>query len=245
MANHQVKIFSGIEELSDFFAREILQGTGKKKEGEFYNLSLSGGHSPKSIFQYISHHYSGQIDWKKVKVFWGDERCVPPDDEESNYGMAKQYLLDQVAIPSENIFRICGECDPEQAAEEYENTVRKNIPVKDSYPVFDLFMLGVGPEGHTASIFPDRLSLFQSKKWFEVATHPETGQKRITATGKVINNANKIFFIALGESKADIMKKVVEQEAGWEKLPASNVQPFHGTLMWLADEKAAKKLSHT
>lgn len=242
MTNNQIEIFSSVEELSDFFAREIKQETQKKKEGEFFNLSLSGGNTPKSIFQYITEHYSDQINWKKVQLFWGDERCVAPDDKESNYRMARQYLLDQVAIPSENIFRICGECDPAQAAKAYENTVRTNVPIKNSFPVFDLFMLGIGPEGHTASIFPDRLSLFQSEKWFDVATHPETGQKRITATGKVINNARKIFFLTVGEGKADILKKIMEKEAGWEKLPASKVQPTHGALIWLADDKAAKKL---
>ncbi|MBN2639280.1 MAG: 6-phosphogluconolactonase [Bacteroidales bacterium] len=238
-----LRIFPTIDKMSDFLAEEIISGISSKAEDEFFTLSLSGGNTPKSVFQHISKHYSCKIIWDKVKIFWGDERCVAPENKESNYGMAKKFLLDNISIPEKNIFRICGECDPHKAVENYHDIVKNNVVIKDSFPSFDLFMLGIGPEGHTASIFPDRLSLFESKKWFDVALHPETGQKRITATGKVINNSHQIFFIVAGDEKKDILNHIITKEPGWENLPAAKVKAVNGSLYWLVDEAAANTIS--
>ncbi|MBN2616171.1 MAG: 6-phosphogluconolactonase [Bacteroidales bacterium] len=239
----KIRIFPSMNEMSDFIAEEIIRGISAKEKDEDFTLSLSGGNTPKAIFQYISTHFADKTEWNKVKIFWGDERCVPPEDPESNFGMARKFLLDHLPIPQQNIFRICGECEPEQAAERYEKTIRDQVAFNGTGPVFDLFLLGLGPEGHTASIFPDRLSLFESEKWFDVARHPQTGQVRITATGKVINNARDIFFLVSGDEKKEIVKKIVKKEPGWKNLPASHVQALHGSVYWLTDEAAAQNIS--
>jgi len=241
---NEIKICENIDKLSRFFGEILKQRVNEIPDGHYLSIALSGGSTPKAVFQFLAQHFSQQIDWEKALIFWGDERCVPPVDNESNYKMAKESLLDFVSVPDSGIFRIKGENNPNKEALEYENIVKQKVPLINGVPSFDFFMLGIGPDGHTASIFPNHLELFHSEKLFDIATHPETHQTRITATGKLINNARFTVFLATGETKSTVVAKILEQKPGWEKLPASLVQPKNGKVLWLLDEKAASKLKN-
>jgi len=211
-------------------------------EKHFFSIALSGGSTPSSIFQYLAANFRETLAWDRLLVFWSDERCVAPDDHESNFRMTKESLLDHVPIPTTNIFRIKGEDNPALEAERYAKAVGQFIPSYNDIPRFDLMMLGLGDDGHTASIFPGNLHLFNSKKLFEIAEHPKTMQKRITATGTLINNAQTVAFLVTGEAKSEMAATVLYRKPGSENLPASLVDPVNGDLLWLLDEKAAGKL---
>jgi 6-phosphogluconolactonase len=232
-------VFKNIEELSVDFCNNITQLTSGKEK---FFLALSGGTTPKVIFQTLVRDFKKKIEWNKVHFFWGDERCVPPDHSESNYGMAKEYLLDHIDIPVENIYRIKGEDNPDNEAERYSNEIKKYLPEVNGLPQFDAAMLGLGEDGHTASIFPDQLKLLSSDKICETAIHPSTKQKRITLTGKVINNSGEIYFLVTGKKKSIIVKKILNKKNNYLKFPASHINPFNGELFWFLGDEAASEL---
>lgn len=242
---NSINIFKSIDELSDFFARKIAAGIRQTAAGNFFSIALSGGTTPRKVFEYIALHFKEHIKWQKVQVFWSDERCVDPESDESNYRMARESLLDLVPIPAENIFRIYGEADPLKEAKRYSEIICQNVTFKNTIPQFDLIMLGLGEDGHTVSIFPGNLNLFKGKNTCEVAVNPYSKQKRITITGHVINQAKMIVFLVTGESKAEMVACIIEKKDGYENLPASLVHPENGELFWLLDEHAAKKLELT
>lgn len=241
MTKH-IQIFNNNTELSHYFATLIATGIQNTPDGQFFSIALSGGSTPKAVFEYLATHFRDLMAWNKVQVFWSDERCVPPDSPESNYRMAKESLLDHVPIPAAQIFRIHGEADPDAEALRYAMTVHQAVPHHNDLPVFDLLMLGLGDDGHTASIFPNNIGLFHSERTFVVAEHPQSGQQRISVTGQTINHATTVVFLATGAAKAEMVANVLEKKAGWEQLPAALVHPEHGTLFWLLDEKAAAGL---
>ena len=240
IVNSKIIISENIDEVSDHFAHEIIQildiGTEK------INIALSGGSTPKSIFDFIAVNYKTKIDWNRINFFWGDERCVPPDHPDSNYLMTKEHLFSKININGKNIFRIKGENDPEVEADNYSSVIIQNVPLQNKLPSFDIITLGLGEDGHTASIFPFILELFKSDKICAVAEHPATKQKRITLTGKVINNAKKIIFMVTGENKSEMIDNILNRRKGFEKHPASHVEPVNGELIWLLDKYAAKGL---
>ena len=197
------------------------------------------------MFEYIALHFKNQIDWQKVLVFWSDERCVNPESDQSNFRMAKESLLDLVPIPADNIFRIYGESDPAAESERYTEIIRQHVPSHGTFPQFDMMMLGLGDDGHTVSIFPGNLHLFNSNMLCEVAVNPYSQQKRITVTGQVVNHAKTVVFLVTGEAKAEMVTRIIEKKEGWDKLPAALVNPKDGELIWLLDEKAADKLGKT
>ncbi len=232
-----------MDELSSYFGELLKQSIAELPEGQTFSMALSGGSTPKAVFRFLVEHFKEQIPWERIQLFWGDERCVPPDDKESNYRMAKESLLDHIPIPESNIFRIKGENHPQEEALEYKKVVEQNVSMDEVMPVFDLFMLGMGDDGHTASVFPDHPELFRSDKLFEVAVHPETGQQRITATGKLINHSRRIVFLVTGKTKSSVLANILNKTGHWEMLPASMVHPLNGSLYWLLDEGAAAKLN--
>jgi len=240
-----INIFETADGLSQFVAQQLVKQIADLSEGHFFSIALSGGSTPKSIFRYLALNYTEQIDWRKLLVFWGDERCVAPESDESNYRLARENLLDLVPVPKENIFRILGENDPAEEAIRYSETVKNHFPSLHGIPQFDYILLGLGEDGHTASIFPDQIQLFQSNRFFEVATHPQSGQKRISVTGSVINQARMVSFIVTGEAKAEMVARILEKKPGWEHLPASLVHPENGLLYWLLDKNAAQNLKNT
>jgi 6-phosphogluconolactonase len=238
-----IKIFKSVDELSHFFAQKIADDLQQIPPGNYYSIAFSGGSTPRKVFEYIALNFKDRIDWQKVRIFWSDERCVDPESKESNYRMAKESLLDMVPIPAKNIFRIHGEADPTSEAERYSEVIRKNVPLFGTIPQFDLMMLGLGDDGHTVSIFPGNLHLFDSTKLCEVAVNPYSKQKRISITGRIINAAKTVVFLVTGEAKAEMVDRIIEKKDGWEKLPASMVNPINGNLLWLLDRQAASKLN--
>lgn len=243
MKEPRIHIFENSEALAHFFGSLLMQSCALKKPDEFVSIALSGGSTPRAVFEYLSEHFSESIDWSRIKVFWGDERCVPPDDPESNYLMALKSLLEKVAIPPDQVFRIQGEANPSAEAARYESLVIQQLSVEGQTPEFDLMMLGLGDDGHTASIFPNAIHLFDSTKLFGTALHPVSGQARITATGKLINNAKAIVFIVTGHAKADIVTQIIQHLPGSEHLPASLVLPCKEEVLWLLDQAAASTIN--
>ncbi|MCW5517077.1 6-phosphogluconolactonase [Muriicola sp. Z0-33] len=206
------------------------------------NIALSGGSTPKLIFEELASEYKDKIDWSRVHFYWGDERCVPPTDMDSNFGMTAELLLSKISIPSENVHRIKGENTPGEEAVNYSKLLQHRLTVKDNIPCFDLVILGMGDDGHTASIFPHQIELWDADNNCEVATHPETGQNRITLTGKLINNAKMVTFLVTGANKADKVREIIKREGHFEDYPASLVAPISGDLNWFLDSEAAAEL---
>jgi len=208
---------------------------------ETYHIALSGGSTPKILFELLADEYDEDIDWGKIHFWWGDERCVPPTDEESNYKMTKERLFDDVDIHEFNIHRVLGENDPEQEGARYSKEIIDHLPQVNGRPQFDLIMLGMGNDGHTASIFPHQMELLESKEICGIATHPESGQKRVTLNGPVIKNAADICFLVTGEGKAEKVEEIFNQKEGYRSYPAAH---FNGdNVVWFLDNAAAMKMS--
>ena len=214
------------------------------KRGRF-TIALSGGSTPKNLYTLIAANASANLPWDQMFFFWGDERHVPPDDPDSNYRMAKEALLSKVPIPANNVFPIPAENpDANAAAEAYEQTLRKffNLPAGE-FPSFDLILLGMGPDGHTASLFPESAAL-QEKSRLVVANWVEKLKtSRITLTLPVLNAARCVAFLVSGGDKAEVLREVLEGSAPAEKYPSRLVQPSDGKLIWLVDRAAASQLS--
>ena len=233
-----IKVFTDKIELASKFCDELSNLVSQKKD---IYLCLSGGSTPKIIYQTLVKNYRSKFNWKKIHLFWGDERCVPPNNEESNFRVTKKYLLSFIDIPGKNVHRIKGENDPETEAFRYSEEIKKIVLSKDGFPIFSLVTLGLGEDGHTASIFPDQMQVLNSNKICEVTDHLSAGQKRITLTGKVINNAERVIFFVTGRSKASILKKVIEEKN--EMFPAEFIKPINGKLEYYIDAEAASLLN--
>lgn len=203
------------------------------------HIALSGGSTPKIVFDELTENFQKDIDWTNVHLYWGDERCVEPTDEQSNYRMTLEHLISKIEIPKENIHRIKGENDGEYEAKRYAELLDERLPNAENIPQFDLVILGMGDDGHTASIFPHEIGLWHSEKYCEVAIHPESGQKRVSITGQIINNSDTVIFLVTGESKAEKYSEIKNQTGNYTKYPASLVNPSSGRLLWFLDEAAA------
>jgi 6-phosphogluconolactonase len=211
-----------------------------KDRGRF-TVALSGGRTPNTMFQLLSGpDFAEDINWGKVLVFWGDERCVPPDDTRSNFGMANAALLQKVPIPSSNVYRMRGELEPLDGARAYDQALRWFF---DDTTNFDLTYLGLGPDGHTASLFPHSTALSVTD-FFCAANF--AGEKidppwRLTLTYPALNASRAVFFLVEGEEKADIVARVLEGPRDPHTLPSQGIAPA-GELNWLLDRPAASKL---
>ena len=212
-------------------------------EQEICTFVLSGGSTPEALYSKLSSvPYNHTIQWGKVHFFWGDERCVPPGHADSNYRMAKESLLDHIELPPENIHRISGEISPGTAAEEYEQAVRKYVPDGNGLPRFDITLLGIGDDGHTASLFPDTPVLKEQKKLVASVHVPALASWRITLTYPVINNSKSILFLVKGASKAKIIGQVLSGSNPDNRYPVQNINPQDGQVIWFLDKEAAAKL---
>jgi 6-phosphogluconolactonase len=209
-----------------------------------FTAALSGGKTPVAIYASLAQApFISQIPWALVHLFWGDERCVPPDHGDSNYRMTREFLLDHVPIPPANIHRMPGEMAPAEAAARYEKELREFFsPHGDGFPVFDFILLGLGEDGHTASLFPGTRAIREAARW--VLGHYVDAQKgwRITLTPPVINAARTVVFTVSGAGKAAIMKEILEGPSRPDTLPAQIVRPADGTLLWMLDREAAALL---
>ncbi len=242
-----IKIFPNSDEL-DFFAAEKFVEIASKaiEENGRFTVSLAGGSTPKSLYQLLaSDKFKNQIDWTKVFFFFGDERNVPSDDAESNYWMANENLFAPLQISDENIFRWQTELkDAEKVAEDYEVSVTVFFALsEDEFPRFDIILLGMGEDGHTASLFPLTEALKESKKIVAVNWVEKLNTNRLTFTYPTINNASNIIFLVSGESKAEALKEILEGEYQPEKYPAQAVKLKDDDLFWLIERRAARLLN--
>lgn len=222
-------------------AAETFAETAERKiraKGSF-NVALSGGKTPERLYALLGAEYAEKIDWGKVHIFWGDERCVPPDSPESNYRMASKALLSRINIPDKNVHRIMGEDEPTSAALAYEEEVRSHFGLKaGEAPVFDMVLLGLGRDGHTLSIFPATKALFEEERLVIDNYVEKLKAHRVTMTLKAVNNASNAIFLVSGREKAVILREVLK---GTEAIyPAQMVRP--GKLLWLIDKDAASGL---
>jgi 6-phosphogluconolactonase len=209
-----------------------------------FRVVLSGGSTPRTMFSILADApFADSLPWKAIDFFWGDERCVPPDHTDSNYRMANETLLSKVGVPAENIYRIPAEDpDPHRVATTYSETIRKAFGM--DLPHFDLVFLGMGADGHTASLFPGTAALNLAGDEIAVANYVEKFQAyRITLTAPIINHARNIFFLITGEDKAPALKEVIKGERNPSRYPSQLIAPNYGSLLWIVDEAAAGLLS--
>lgn len=211
-----------------------------------FTVALSGGSTPKALYTLLAGNaFRTRIPWEKVHVFWGDERCVPPDHADSNYRMARESFLDHAPIPKENIHRMHGEeADPGKAATSYEATLGESFGLAPGQlPRFDLVLLGMGDDGHTASLFPHTAALSETKS-LVVANYVEKfGTHRLTLTIPVINHAEQVIFLISGGSKAAALKEVLEGKEDPQRLPSQFIQPVTGKILFIIDHAAGQELS--
>jgi 6-phosphogluconolactonase len=236
----KLKVYQNKTKVAKEFSKFLIE---KSSNIEAFHIALSGGSTPKIVFDVLAEEFSKDVDWSTIHLYWGDERCVAPDDEESNYRMTVEHLISKVDIPAENIHRIKGENDPKLEAKRYGDLLEKELPKELGLPQFDMVILGMGDDGHTASIFPHEINLWLSPDNCEVAIHPESGQRRVSLTGRVINNAKTVAFLVTGDSKAEKVRIIIDREEGYLKYPASHVSPKTKDLIWFLDAAAAEQIT--
>ena len=240
-----INIFSSPEEAVKAFSTMIKDLVEKAVDVKTnFSVALSGGKIAPILFDYLAKNHNENLNWEKVSLFWGDERCVPPEDSESNYGMTKKHLLDYIKIPSKNINRILGENDPHGEAKRYSDIIRNSLDSVNNLPEFEIMLLGLGEDGHTVSIFPNQMELLESDKICEVAFHPETKRRRITLSGNVINNSKKIYFLVSGKSKSFAVGEILNKKSDYLNLPAAHIKPVNGELIWFLDKEAASGINY-
>ena len=237
-------VFSNTEELAEYFAALFGKRCGEmleKKENIF--IALSGGTTPNYYLNKLADpQFSQNINWGRIHIFFVDERMVPPMDPGSNYRMIKEVLLNKISIPEENIHRIKGEIVPQLEVQRYGSEIMNNVGKKrGSLPEFDWILLGMGMDGHTASIFPNVELKDEFQKISAVSKNPDTGQMRITITENIINNADYVTFIITGKDKAEVVYEILKGDNS--KYPAGRIKPSNGTLEFLMDEEAATLLT--
>lgn len=214
-----------------------------KSDGKQMHIALSGGSTPHLFFDILAAAYTSRINWKNLHIYWGDERMVPESDPDSNYGDARRLLFDKIAIAPVQVHPIIGSNNPELEAKRYSEVLNQ-LPVKiNDIPSFDLIILGMGEDGHTASLFPNQMHLIDSVALCEIAKHPVSAQKRISLTGTVINHARHVAFLITGENKAEVVASIVKKEADSKKYPAAHIAPIAGKMVYYLDQKAATLLT--
>jgi 6-phosphogluconolactonase len=236
-----VRVYESPEELAEAAAREFAAKAEESiEERGRFAVVLAGGSTPKATYGVLARDYAGRIDWSKVHVFFGDERTVPPDHEDSNYRMARESLLDHIRVGS--VHRIRCELPPDEAATAYEEELRDFFG--EELPRFDLILLGIGADGHTASLFPETPALEVADRWVVSNPVPKLDTNRITLTVPVINAARSVDFLVAGEDKAEALKEILEGDADPRKYPARLIQPPGGP-DWMLDRAAAAALDES
>ena len=219
------------QQVAQKFAEDFASWTNQSTDP--IHVALSGGSTPKILFQLWASDQCPETDWSKVRFYWGDERCVPPDDGESNFGVTNSLFFQPAKIDPQNIYRVLGENDPQEESERYAKTIADNAPSENGTPQFDVMILGMGTDGHTASIFANQFELMNNPNICAVATHPDTGQQRVTLTGPVIRNSKRIAFLITGQNKLSVLTDIengTEESKGW---PASSFLTDPATLVYL------------
>ena len=236
------------EDLFQAAAHIVVQSlTSQPNPAQFYSVALSGGSTPRGLYaQLTGEPYRSQVNWSSVRIFWGDERSVPPDHPESNFRMAKENLLDRLPIPSEQVFRMEGERPAQEAAVHYEEVLQHAFPQGEvDVPRFDLVLLGVGTDAHTASLFPETPVLEEKEQWVAAPWVEKFQTHRITLTPRVFNAAQRIVFVVSGSDKAQALQAVLEGPYQPHQYPAQIIHPTQGDVIWLIDQAAASQLKKT
>jgi 6-phosphogluconolactonase len=238
-----IEVYADHEAMSRAAAELFSTATGRAEaaHGRFVVL-LSGGETPRRLYELLAeepHKY--RVPWERGHIFWVDERCVPPEDPRSNVRMARRALLDRVPVPASQIYPIAGDHSPRQAAAEYAVLLENFFA--GAPPRFDLVLLGLGEDGHTASLFPDSAALDEKEQWTVVSQRPGEELRRISLTAPLINQAALVVFLVTGKGKAAVLREVLEGEPDPRQRPARLINPTHGgTLLWLVDRAAARLL---
>lgn len=236
----ELEIYDTPDDLAEAAARFIVQVAQEAIEARGKcTLAFTGGKTPELLYNRLAEAYRVDIDWRYLHVYWGDERPVPPSDPESNYGMAHRTLLQHVAIPLEQTHRMKGENPPAEAMYEYDALLRHDL---GAVPRFDLILLGMGDDGHVASLFPNTEALQEQYRWAVPNPVPKLNQTRLTLTYPVLNAASCVLFLVSGEKKAEILKTVLEGPYDPSLWPAQGVLAEDGRLLWWADAAAAAHL---
>jgi 6-phosphogluconolactonase len=241
----RVRIYQTKPELVQAAAEKIAETVERAvKERGRCAAALSGGNTPREVYQSLAAAaLRTRIDWRKFHLFWGDERMVPPDHAESNFGMVRDAMLSHGLIPEANVHRIRGEIAPEQAASEYAAELRRFF--RDRPMQLDLVLLGIGEDGHTASLFPGANAVTETTQPATAVFVPKLDKWRVTLTFPVINRAREVVFLVAGKSKSEIVKLLFELDKPDSQWPASMVQPENGVLHWLLDAEAASLIKTT
>jgi 6-phosphogluconolactonase len=239
-----ILVFPDLSALSQYAAQQfdLLAVQAVKERGQFLAV-ICGGGTPETLYHLLAQTpYAQRSWWAKTHLFWGDERCVPPDDAESCYGLVKHLLLGSVAVPEAQIHRVKGEWAPADAALDYTHELVKTAAPGQEYPHFDVALLGMGTDGHTASLFPGSDPEAAGTALAVTANYQDRPARRVTLTPRVFNAAHHIFFMATGANKAEALLKVIMGSADPLNLPAQRIQPSPGQVTWLLDESAAQML---
>ena len=233
-------IFNSTQALLDQLATDLQQLSVSEHK---IHISLSGGSTPNLLFDYIaSSDYANTINWQQLHFWWGDERCVTADDAESNYGQCKQRLFDHIAIPAANIHRIKGENPPAEEVLRYAQEIQDFIPCgDDNIPQFDWIILGMGGDGHTASIFPGQTNYDETNLTF-IATQPQSGQLRISKTAHLIEQSKRITYLVMGASKAEMIYTINTQANSGDIYPAAHISTKSGLTEFYLDPESATLL---
>jgi len=238
-----IRVFDDLESISQA-AAELFTDVAQQAISvhERFSVALSGGHTPHRLYEILATHpFQNQIQWQSVHFFWGDERCVPPTDPRSNFRMAHETLLTNVPIPIANIHPVCNDLSPADSAVHYEAQLR--IFFGKQPPAFDLILLGLGDNAHTASLFPHTSVLNETERWVAEVYIPESEMARVTLTAPIINQASQVVFLVCGADKAPALRNVLEGTYQPHELPAQLIRPNGAHPTWLVDKAAAHKLT--
>ncbi len=241
----EIRVLTTPQELFEMAAEEVVRAAKEAvaQRGRF-TIALSGGSTPQSLFNLLATNARTVLPWDRTFFFWGDERHVPPTHSDSNYRMAEEAMLSKIPVAAGNVFRIPAENpDAAAAAEAYEQTLRKFFQLEPGQvPVFDLILLGMGPDGHTASLFPGTAGLHEKSRLVIANWVDKLKASRLTLTLPVLNAARCVAFLVSGTDKAAVLRTVLEEDAPAEQYPSKLVRPVNGKLIWLLDRAAASEL---
>jgi 6-phosphogluconolactonase len=239
----KILVFDTAEQLARAAAeRFVACAVEAHDKSDRFCVALAGGNTPRRVYELLAcEPFVSQIDWSQVHLFFGDERAVPSDHPESNYAMVYGALISKVPLPAKNVHRISGEGDVNENALHYENHLRSFF-AGESWPRFDLALLGMGEDGHTASLFPNSRAMTETSRWVVATRNEQSGQDRITMTVPVFNHAKHVIFLVVGNKKAPRVKEVLRLQSSSDQLPAQAIKPTNGTLEWLVDAEAASLL---
>jgi 6-phosphogluconolactonase len=239
----EIRVFKDIEKLSRAAAHLFIeQATQSIAERSQFLVALNGGSTPTRLFEMLATNFRERVDWNKVHLFWGDERCVPPDDPGSSYGQAQALMLSRVPVPEANVHRIKGELGPLEASNDYNLVLKEFSLPPFVWPRFDLVYLGMGEDGHTASLFPDSPIEVSEPTMPVTAHYQDRPANRVTVTPIVFNSARMVVFMATSEKKAQTLAEVLTGRYNPELYPAQRIEPKDGRLIWLVDQAAGNKL---